>query len=211
MLTVAGELRKELDSWIRASQTQDLYDRSIRRRLDGTCEWILESPAFTNWISPEFAPESAKTLWINGPAGYGKTVLCAKIVAHLSKTSSSPVASFFMSSDSESRRDPFSVARAWLSQAISCNPEAFGIVREKWEESTSSVATRAEIIETFHAVVSQVHNCIFIVDGLDECTWATGASGTLESPDEFFAAVQQSVLATRSRVLIVSRGEPEIR
>src|SRR5580658_11130776 len=54
ILMIKDEIRKELDIWLGASWTKDLYDSFVRRRLDGTCDWILSRPMFLDWISPDF-------------------------------------------------------------------------------------------------------------------------------------------------------------
>ena len=125
VLTIIDEMRKELESWIDAPWTNHLYDNFVERRLDGTCDWIRSRPAFVDWISPEFPAGSAKMLWIHGPAGYGKTILCASIVQHLSAALDPKVAFFFFSSESGSRGDPFIVIRSWISQVVSRNQDAF--------------------------------------------------------------------------------------
>lgn len=54
-------------------------------------------------------------LWINGPAGYGKTFLTARIIQHLTNETTAPVASFFFFANLEDRADPFIIARSWVS------------------------------------------------------------------------------------------------
>ena len=169
---------------------------------------------FLDWISPQFSIGNAKILWVNGPAGYGKTILCAKVVEHTLTVLDSPVAHYFFSSDSEKRGDPFSVLRSWISQIIEHNSDAFRIACERWDSHDGGAATRTDILDILKAIVRTVPNCTFIVDGLDECTWNPaelwkgGDSGSLVG---FFKSLQEAVKQTRARIMILSRDEPTIR
>ena len=211
---IKGEIRKDLDTWLDATSTDDLYENFVRKRVTGTCKWILRRDAFLDWVSPDFSSGTAKALWINGSAGYGKTMLCAKMIQHLSTIFESPVVYFFFSSNSESRGDPYMVIRSWISQIIlSQEREAFRITRDKWEAQDSRTATRTDSLDMLGIIAEQVLNCTFVIDGLDECTWAGlcwEPSGS-DSVTEFLEAIQQAVAHTKTRIMIVSRDEPEIR
>ncbi|KAH8598504.1 prion-inhibition and propagation-domain-containing protein [Bisporella sp. PMI_857] len=201
---IEHETRKELDVWLSATWANDIYDNFIRRRLDGTCDWILSRQVFLDWISPDFPFGTTKILWINGPAGYGKTILCARVVQYLSPMLESPFAYYFCSSDSESRRDPLSIIRSWISQIILGNRDAFELAYSKWETKDGRNASQTDIVELFQTIVQQIPNCTFVVDGLDECAWP-------EDPTGFFESLKQAVAHTPTRILILSRDEPEIR
>jgi hypothetical protein len=108
------KIRPDLHAWLR-HVPDERYDVSLERRLAGTCSWILERPAFVQWASPEF-PCGEKLLWIHGPAGFGKTILCASIVEHITEILPTPLAHFFFSSDLDSREDTTAALRSWLSQ-----------------------------------------------------------------------------------------------
>ena len=213
MLIVKDETRKELDIWLGASWTNSVYNNLIRRRLDGTCDWILSRYTFLDWISPDFPSGTAKILWINGPAGHGKTILCARLVQYLSTILESPLAYHFCSSDSESRRDPLTIMRSWISQVITCNRDAFEFACGRWEAKDGSSASQTDIVELFKTIVQYIPNCTFVVDRLDECAWAEEKwkSNNDDSLVGFFESIKQAVAHTTTRILILSRDEPEIR
>ncbi|KAH8669300.1 ankyrin-1, partial [Ilyonectria robusta] len=167
----------------------------------------LEEWGRRNWLDQEF-PAGAKLLWINGPAGFGKTILCAHVVERLSSTLKTPVAHFFFSSDLESREDPVVAVRSWISQIVSQHEGAFEHVRQKWEADSDPVATRANAVMLLTQLLRVVPGCMFIVDGLDECTYLDDRS---TSVTKFIKTVKKAVVGTNTRVLVVSRAEPEIR
>ncbi|KAH8742918.1 prion-inhibition and propagation-domain-containing protein, partial [Diaporthe sp. PMI_573] len=202
-----AETRRELHSWLGRWSPNERYHDSVQTRLVGTCDWIFHRPAFQNWLNHDF-PAGAKLLWINGPAGFGKTILCAHVVEHLSSTLERPVAHFFFSSDLESREDPFVAVRSWISQVVSQHEGAFEHVRQRWEADSDPVATRANAVMLFTQLLHVVPGCTFVVDGLDECTYLDNSN---TSVTRFLHTVTDAVVGMNTRVLVVSRAEPEIR
>ncbi|RYP31497.1 hypothetical protein DL768_011174 [Monosporascus sp. mg162] len=207
--TGADNFKRSLTSWLGTTWTTDMYDTFVQRRLKGTCDWILERSEFHNWEATD--SDITKILWIHGPAGYGKTILCTKMVEHLAARS--PLAYYFFSSDSESRADPFIIIRSWVSQIISQNQQAFELARGRWEATDGRPASQVEITELFGLIVRNTPNCIFIVDGLDECAgtgcdWKPSCRNSLEG---FFTSLKQAASNTKSRLIVVSRNEQDIR
>jgi archaellum biogenesis ATPase FlaH len=199
--------------WLGASWTNDMFDNLIQRRLVGTCDWILNRYTFLDWMSSDFPSGKAKILWINGAAGHGKSVLCARVVQYLSTTLESPLAYYFCSSESESRRHPSSIMRSWISQVISSNRDAFELACGKWEAKDGHNASQTDIVELFKEVIQNIPNCTFVVDGLDECSWAEEKwkSNDDDALMSFFESIKEAVAHTTTRILILSRDEPDIR
>jgi ankyrin repeat protein len=190
----------------------EIYDDAIHRRLDGTCDWILKKPIYVEWKSADFPTGSVKLLWIHGPAGFGKTVLCAKLIEHLSSELVLPPAHFFFSSDFDSRKDPFIAMRTWLSQMLYL-PAALEIIRKGRKSHYGQEIPRADLIKLLGDVANAIPGCTFIMDGLDECTSIDGdypAHGT-SSMASFLETMQHALTGTNTRVMIISRNEPEIR
>ncbi|KAI9792435.1 MAG: hypothetical protein M1816_002319 [Peltula sp. TS41687] len=208
-----AEIRREIERWLGATRTDQFYDECLLARLPGTCDWILGNSAYLNWVSSDFPSDTAKYLWIHGPAGYGKTVLCAKLIQHLTTTSTSPLAFFFFSSDLDTRGDPLATVRSWILQAIVSNQSAFQLALQYSKARKGSSASRNDIWGLFGSIISCIPNYTFVVDGLDECTtlrtdW-TGGGG--DDRKDFLKILKKSTANTRTRVLIVSRDEVDIR
>ncbi|EXA02011.1 hypothetical protein FOWG_01713 [Fusarium oxysporum f. sp. lycopersici MN25] len=216
-----AEIRRELHFWLDGSPNERYRD-SLQKRLPGTCDWILDRPVFQRWLEAEF-PAGPKLLWAHGPAGFGKTVLCAQIVQNLSRTPGAPVveqpwptfdtpvAHFFFTSDLESRKDPYLALRSWISQIVSRHDKAFELVRQRWElnlEPATTRATRADISAIFTQLLHTIPGCTFVADGLDECNYLDNSSALVK---KFLHDVTNAVVGTHARVLFVSRDEPEIR
>ncbi|KAL7929902.1 ankyrin repeat-containing domain protein [Trichoderma chlorosporum] len=212
-LKTNAETRRELHAWIVRHPPSEIYEDATQKRLDGTCEWILERPVFEEWLFLPSDLEAPRLLWINGPAGFGKTILCSRIVQRLQTTVKAPVASYFFSSDFEGRDDPYEAIRWWISEVISRSQPAFEHVHMAREKQDGPSATRAFILQLFSEIVKIVPGCVFVIDGLDECTWLNKGnnSGRRDSIAKFLENLDRAIANTSTRVLIVSRDESEIR
>ncbi|KAI3331487.1 prion-inhibition and propagation-domain-containing protein [Xylariaceae sp. AK1471] len=208
---IHNETRKEIIDWLEAPDSKRTYDDFIHRRLNGTCDWILERPEFLRWQS--LASGDAKILWVNGPAGYGKTIISARIVKHISTNPETPLAYFFFSSEIESRADPFVVMRSWILRLMTQAQQAFDLTREKWEATDGRTASKHDIKELFNSIVQNLPHCMFVVDGLDECTVSGDVAnlGHKDSLLEFLESLTHTMSKSQSRLLIVSRNDLRIR
>ncbi|KAF4958405.1 hypothetical protein FSARC_11022, partial [Fusarium sarcochroum] len=202
-----AEVRRDVFSWLGKSPPSDRYEDSISKRVDGTCDWIFERPTFISWLM-KGNPSKPSVLWINGPAGFGKTFLCAHIVQHLSTILATPVAYFFFTSDNESRENPYLALRSWISQVAAHHDAAFECVREAWEVDLSDVSSRRTIIKLLKTVVDTVSGCTFVVDGLDECAHLENGDTSVA---EFLSDIINTVSESNVKLLFISRDEPGIR
>ncbi|VUC30448.1 unnamed protein product [Clonostachys rosea] len=204
---IKAKFLREIYAWLGHISPTEFYQDALHKKVDGTCDWFLHHPAFTKWLN---APTSRKLLWIHAPAGFGKTVLCARMIDYLSSTTATPVAYFFFSSEIEGSRDPFVAIRSWVSQLIASNSNAgaFEDVLGIWEGHHDPVAARSTVLEIFTQLLSMIPGCILIADGLDECLGTNQGNTTVAS---FMRHVIDVTSLTSTRVLFVSRDEPSIR
>ncbi|CAI7670194.1 unnamed protein product [Penicillium palitans] len=207
------EYRRDLHAWLLgSSSSNELYEIFSERKIKGTCEWVLDQPWFLDWNSPDFPTGCAKILWVNGHAGFGKSVICARVIDHVSSNSKDPVAHFFFSSNFESRRDPFIAIRSWLSQLLR-HPVVFSLARERLATQQGQRATRGDTLKLLREVVIKIPRCTFVLDGLDECRWVEQDYNSNHGASivDFLEALRQAIAGTSTRLLVVSRDEPEIR
>ncbi|EHK47127.1 hypothetical protein TRIATDRAFT_217580 [Trichoderma atroviride IMI 206040] len=206
------EILRELHAWLSQYPPNEIFEEALQARLDDTCGWILERLVFKDWFTLQGDELKLKLLWINGPAGFGKTILCAGIVEHLLATAKTPVAYFFFSSDFESRNDPYEAIRCWISSIMFQNKIIFDCVRMSRETHLGSVATRTVTMRLLQEIVHILPGCIFIIDGLDECTWL--GNDTIRATDSithFLEHLDHAIADSATRIIITSRDEPMIR
>lgn len=190
-----------------------MYDKLCQTRLRGTCDWIFDTSAYKEWASLDSWPKKSQLLWINAPAGFGKSFLCAKIVESMTRTSVSPTAYFFCSSDVETQREPIAIVRSWILQLISLSQEAFAIVQQKVSSKETFAASSFLTWELLRSILHVVPNSTLAVDGLDECTqtdtyWKAAEENMRQ---DFLEELKISIEDTTTRVLVVSRDEIDIR
>lgn len=206
------EMMRELHAWLSQYPPNEIFEEALQARLDDTCGWILDRPIFQKWLSLQEDEAKPKLLWISGPAGFGKTILCAGIVEHLLATAQTPVAYFFFSSDFESRNDPYEAIRCWISSVMFQNKIIFDCVRMSRETHLGSVATRTVTMRLLQEIVHILPGCIFIIDGLDECTWlGKDATRATESITHFLEHLDHAIAGSATRIIIASRDEPILR
>ncbi|CVL06292.1 related to ankyrin [Fusarium mangiferae] len=197
---------RDLHLWLGAPPPNDVFSDSNDRRVEETCEWILRREEFLEWQKPS---SSSKLLWIKGPAGFGKTVLCARIVQELERTAQESVAYFFLSSRYDGRDDPFSAIRAWLTMLIQRSSLARDIVTKARLSQHEPLANLTTILQVFREVVVGAPGCILVLDGLDECTGM--ANTDAKSVPHFLEELQTTITNTTAKILISSRGDPVIQ
>ncbi|EGY19779.1 ankyrin-1 [Verticillium dahliae VdLs.17] len=134
--------RQDVHAWLRHIPGERYHD-SLQRRLDGTC-----------------APAS---LWLHGPAGFGKTIMCANMIQHLTATLATPTAHFFFSSDaSSSRDDPFLAMRSWVSQVISTHDGAFQLalcLLKNGRNDSPQLSIKQQNIEAVKILLQKQRQC----------------------------------------------------
>ncbi|KAF5636893.1 ankyrin protein [Fusarium sp. NRRL 25303] len=205
-LTSIADKIRDLHSWLGAPPPNDVFSDSNDKRVEETCEWILRRDEFLEWQKPS---SSSKLLWIKGPAGFGKTVLCSRIVQELERTAQGPVAYFFLSSRYDGRDDPFLAIRAWLAMMIQHSPASRDIVTKTRLSEHEPLASQAIILRAFREVIEGVPSCILVLDGLDECT---GMSTTdTKSVPHFLQELRIVITNTTAKLLLSSRFDAIIQ
>ncbi|KAL2816572.1 hypothetical protein BDW59DRAFT_177316 [Aspergillus cavernicola] len=197
--------------WLDAPSIEDNFDAYCSTRLDTTCQWITAHPTYKDWLSDQPLGPS-KSLWVHGPGGFGKSVLCAYIIQLLRDAGKVPVYYAFCSADNESQRNPISILRTWIVQAV-CNDESvLDMVYRYLGSSGTTMATHSDLWHLLQEILSHSLNAVLVVDGLDECP-RTGASRTdlHRSREDILHKILGSIADQKARLLVVSREEGDIK
>jgi ankyrin repeat protein len=213
-LTMVVQTRQEVTDWLGPISSDHQYGTHLSARLDGTCEWIVHRSAYSKWADHEFPSGAAKILWIHGPAGHGKSVLCARCIQSLETRSELAVAYFFCSSNVEAQQNPLVILRSLIRQLVMCNQSALELATKQYRHSNSIPASPSDLWGLLRLIVNRVSNCIFVIDGFDECNppdGHVGRAGSTLQRNQFLAKLKTEVAHTTTRILLVSRDEADIR
>lgn len=204
------EALNQATHWLDAMTTENTFDAYCSARLDPTCSWIDTHPVYRAW-SLERTEKASKILWINGPPGFGKSVLCAYIITSLLSRNNYPVYYFFCSGDSESQRNPISILRAWIHQAMHQDEAILDIVLQYLSSCRNTKATLSDLWQLLKKLMSHSPNAVFAVDGLDECPRSTNRVDLHRSREDILNELLKVSAKAEVRVLVVSRNEGDIR
>ncbi|KAK5631464.1 hypothetical protein RRF57_007178 [Xylaria bambusicola] len=150
--------------------------------LTDACQWIFQTEeysAFTNWAKGTSENPACRLLWINGPAGVGKTMLLISIIRKLESQLSSftPRLSYFFCQGTAGRdlRSATSVLRNLIWLLLFQQPHLMEHIQPEHGDKGRALF---ENEEAFHALDDIFERMLkdtrlvpvyLIVDALDEC------------------------------------------
>ena len=209
------ERRDSVRRWLEPVFTDSVYEFALRLRHDSTCDWIVNTPCFRDWLTEK--EKASKMLWIYGPPGFGKTVLCARIIHHLKSDLGGEVVYFFCSAEDQARQHVLQILKSCIAQLIGQNQTALEAIfmedylRQRIEELRQP--TRSELWKALKYIVTNLSNCFIVIDGFDECS-PTNDGPKYHNQDarsQFLAELIQNLKNTGVRVLLISRDYSDIR
>ncbi|KAF3927622.1 Ankyrin-2 [Arthrobotrys entomopaga] len=202
-----------LKNWLGGWVIEDSFRDANDVRVENTCKWLLERDEYLQWKQES---NETKLLWIHGPPGSGKSILCSTAIKDLldSHPGTHNVAYYFCSARFENTRDPESIARSWVQQLL-WDDFAHREASEYYsKQKTGTRASMHDVWELFTKISQRMQDCICVLDGLDEC-FKTGQAmahkATMNRWLDFLMKLEQHAKGTKVRILLVSRDEPDIR
>ena len=205
------ERRQKLLRWLNAVYTDNNYDAAIRSRHVKTCDWILQRSQYRDWEPPD--DKKSKLLWIHGPPGFGKTVLCSRLVEHLAEKRQKRLAYFFCSSENESTREPYAILKSWIAQLVQMNDDAIDAAEKVDKGHEVRPPTHSELWLLFTSISEKIPQSTFVVDGFDECNQANSTTGfrTIDGRSQFLQDLVRATSQSSTQILMVSRNLSDIR
>ncbi|GFF84756.1 vegetative incompatibility protein HET-E-1 [Aspergillus udagawae] len=202
----------------------DLKDIEERKDklLDDAYDWVLstdEYAAFTNWLNDGLNRPSCRVLWLNGPAGTGKTMLFMGIIRKLSGQPSalSPsVSYFFCQGTDQTRNSATTILRSLIWQLLVQQPSLISHLRDQ-RRNAGSTLLRGE--RAFYVLSDALRSMLkdpclspiyFAIDALDECDRkAPGLEQLLRLIDTSLALSSKVkwLLSSRPEVLVHADGK----
>ncbi|CAF3597194.1 unnamed protein product [Fusarium graminearum] len=135
--------------------------------LQGTSQWLIDSPIFEQW----HRGNSHGILWIRGVPGTGKSVLAAKLIAHLA-SEDVPVLYFFFRYTIQSNHRPEAALRDWIAQVLPFSPPLQLALKNltSGDINVGSVEnlTMPELWHLLRLALRSIGKTYCVVDALDE-------------------------------------------
>ncbi|OPB46466.1 ankyrin repeat protein [Trichoderma guizhouense] len=179
----------------------------LRRRQEGTGEWLLNSDEFQAWIQ-----NKDHILFCPGIPGAGKTVLTSVVVDHLhsrfQEDSKTGIAYFFFDYKQQDEQSTDTLLASFLRQLAACQsslPEAVHeLYRQHNTQANKSRPSTEELIRVLKSVAVIYSRIFIMIDALDECKPSNGTRfGVL-------SCIFKLRSETRANFLITSRFNTEI-
>ena len=200
---VLAEDRRAAFDFLKPPNISEDFDNSLSKCLPGTCEWIFSLPVFNSWIGPS-SIASTRLLWLNGTAGSGKSVLCSRVVSHLRTLPNIRYFYFFCTTHVQAGGKLEDIIRAWLFEMVKVDQSCLEVIAETMFQVEMSMSS-FNLWGIFEKLVTRLGSCVFVIDGLDEFNKIDNQRHT------FIGNLKRNLAWTRSRILITSRDEVDLR
>ncbi|KAK9243562.1 hypothetical protein V1506DRAFT_523541 [Lipomyces tetrasporus] len=142
----------------------------IRRRQEGTGEWLLKSSQFQNWVN-----QTKPTLFGPDISGAGKTMITSIVVDDLftrfQNDASVGISYLYCNFRRKLEQKPEDLFTSILKQLIQGQPSTPESMKSLYERHKSR-QTRPkldDILKVLHSVVSNYSRTFVVIDTLDEC------------------------------------------
>ncbi|KFZ08626.1 hypothetical protein V502_09249 [Pseudogymnoascus sp. VKM F-4520 (FW-2644)] len=194
-----SEQYRVITDWLSSTDFPAQQSDFIGRRQEGTGEWFVGSPEFTNWLQG-----TKQDLFCPGIPGAGKTMIAAIAVDHLWKTFQGDnigVAYIYCNYKRQETQTATDLLAAILKQLVQERP----LYREpvtalhKLHASRGTRPSLGEICITLNSVLNNYSKAYIVIDALDECTDSNGTRS------ELLTTLRSLQTKTDTRLMVTSR------
>ncbi|KAI7923757.1 hypothetical protein M0657_001243 [Pyricularia oryzae] len=183
--------------------------------VQGTCDWIVNTPEFSNWESVD-----GGILWISGCPGMGKTMLSIFLSQHLEASTSAGVSDstkfegehlityFFCDNRDNRRNNPVAIVRGLLTMLLRRCPGLIKYIVPSFKVQGTQLFQQSSLESLWSIFIDMVNDpgirrVSCILDGLDECE----PIKALETLLKKIKSVSNS--APRLSIIVASREYPK--
>lgn len=173
------DLERNFGSFVADHETQDILDwlspaneslqqrEFLRKRQEGTGEWLLKSPELRKW-----SEKRGQTLFCPGNPGTGKTIATSIVVEHLQKThghAAPGIAYLYLDFQKRKDQQTMDLFMSLLKQLIRAPVPQ--VVKSLYldHKLRKTHPSFEEIVNALHEVALEYPRVFLLVDALDEC------------------------------------------
>ncbi|KAF2464749.1 uncharacterized protein BDR25DRAFT_241847, partial [Lindgomyces ingoldianus] len=167
----------------------ELWQQTIDKPVDGTCQWIVQSSEFQSWLQGQDGPEQPGLLWIKGKPGSGKSTLMKETLRLVKQhpNLNPQVASFFFSPSGANllertslertplERMPLGLFRSLIYQLLpGFHEQCLDLTETYQHRSLQQREVKWDLVElqeVFQRMFSKARSSrtVILIDGVDEC------------------------------------------
>ena len=201
-----------LSAW-RLTDPREDKDRILSSKdplLEGSCTWILDDQAFTQWWNND----ESRILWIHGDPGKGKTMIMMALIDEISRRlqlspGSGVLSYFFCQNTIQELSSAVAIVRGLTYLLAAQNRALISYLRKKYDEAGSRLFDNVNnalhgLWKTLSEITQDpsLPRVYLMVDALDECD-----SQSLET---FLKLLSHSGLSSKVKWVVTSRNETKI-
>ncbi|KAH7877022.1 ankyrin repeat-containing domain protein [Lentinula edodes] len=177
ILSTASDEATKVDQWLKAPDCSSNYVTAEDKKLQGTGKWIFDLDEYKKWKS------EPGVLWIQGPAGSGKTILTTTILQDIKEVHKNAVwYHYFDTRDNTGLKTTY---RGFLLSLIKqmglgneqINPALYAL----YKTNKFNGITIEELQKLLKTVIEERNAGYIVVDAMDECKEADKVSKWLSS------------------------------
>ncbi|KEY70793.1 hypothetical protein S7711_03288 [Stachybotrys chartarum IBT 7711] len=182
------------------------------RRVDGTCEWLIQHPHYQEWLADTNHP----LLWISGGPGKGKTMLAIYITEVLQPVvdaADDVLLYYFCSNRDKNRNTALTIMRGILHQWIDLHPHLAKYIKNSFEGTETTKYTISSFILLWRVFLTLLQQStssqvVCVLDGLDECE--KESLRQLLDAIRYYLSKSREKTRPRLKLIILSRPQPAI-
>jgi hypothetical protein len=199
-----AERIREICDWISPARPWENHEAIRHRHEPGTGVWLLMTDAYRAWKAGFI-----QHLWLYGPAGSGKTVLCSTAIVdirtHCDSEPNFGQAIFYFSFSDSSRRTYQNLLRSIVAQ-LGWKEPGLSILNSAYDKRRHAALGMDKLHGILTSIAASYDTIILHLDGLDECSPVQDASiDVMSSLQRLLQRVP------RIQIIATSRDLPEIR
>lgn len=182
------------------------------RRVDGTCEWLIQHPHYQEWLTDANRP----LLWISGGPGKGKTMLAIYITEVLEpvvESADNVLLYYFCSNRDKNRNTALAIMRGILHQWIDLHPHLAKDIKSSFEGTETTKYTISSFVSLWRVFLTLLQQStssqvVCVLDGLDECEKAS-LTELLDAIGNYLSKSREKAWPLL-KLIILSRPQPAV-
>lgn len=182
------------------------------RRVDGTCEWLIQHPSYQGWLADTNLP----LLWILGGPGKGKTMLAiyiTEVLQSIMNPGQDVLLYYFCSNRDKNRNTALTIMRGIIHQWIDHHPHLAQYVKNSFEGTETTKYTVSSFVSLWSIFLTLLRQSgssqvVCVLDGLDECE-KESLKQLLDAIRRYLSSAQEKT-RPRLKLIFLSRPQPAI-